>query len=526
MTTSRFPGSFQRLGGKIRLTCRHYAICELLVLCLPALVLAFVLRAYLIWHFPVAFSHDDSASLLETGHHLLEKSAFATEGKKTPLVPALYCIPALISIPVLAFAAAVQHTLGLVSVIVVGLLVRAWFDHWKVFIVPITTLIALHPTLLWYEHVALAETYAVFTALLTPLVGWLYYNRPTLATLALFLLSLLLVATARPEGNLFALFGVALVAWVNWGKGKTFVVATSASCVWAILLFAITQTSQSGTLLFASVVHLTPDRLLFSPGIAEAVSPLREASRAEWTDPGVPGLVGIRKSLQQAVQSELVSRGLSERTARAQSDGVCKLAALETVLRNPLTIPPLVLKKFVVGHHEPPAPGFNEYARQGQLSALFEDGVPQKGLRYAKLAWGREFGSRAEAEAYFAATTSLVPGDWLGGYLRSFQRISLLPILPIKLPGADTPGVDLPGIPWLYALAICGAVALCLRPPHPVNFHVLFGGFLLGLFVVVMLTANVRARFRLTFEPFWFLYAAAFLDYVWMMCRPRSRNLA
>ncbi len=500
---------------------QRHQLRELLLLCLPAALLAIALRFYLIWHYPVAFIHNDSASLIETAHTLLTKAAFATEGKKTLLVPAIYCIPALLGIPILAFAAALQHLLGVALVFLVGLLARAWLSNWRLFIFPLTCLIAIHPVLLWYEHVALAETYAVFTAVLFPLVGWLFSRLPRPATLAGFLGALALVATARPEGNLFAFFAISLVAWVYWGKWRQFALATGATCVWAALLFVITQTSQGGTLLYASVVHLTPDRLVLSPGISEAVRSVRADSQAEWAGRSIPGLVGIRKSLQDAVETELAAQGTDPREARSQVNSVCKVAAAETILRAPLAIPAFVLRKFVIGHHEPPVLGFNDYAIAGQASALVDDGESQKALRFTNLAWAEDFTSHREAETYFTETTTPVPGDWLWGYLLGFQRTILTPVLPFSLPGADTEGVDFKGLPWLYSLAVLGLIALAARPPRPVNFHVLFGLFLVGFFIVVILTANVRARFRLGFEPFWFIYAAAFLDSIWSTLRAK-----
>lgn len=480
--------------------------------CLPAIFLAIIIRAYVLWHFPVAFTHDDTASSLETAHHLLAKAAFATEGKKTLLVPAIYCIPALLGIPIFAFAAVVQHALGVVLVLVCGLLVRAWFRHWRWLVMPVTLIIAIHPVLLWYEHVALAETYAVAAAAVVALVGWLFWRSPSRWTLAAFLMALFLIATARPEGNLFALFGLALVARVYWGKWRVFAVAIGATLAWTAFLFAITQTSQGGTLLYASVVHLTPPRLWFSPGIAEAVAPIASASRREWVSDDIPGLVSVRKDLQEAIESELIARGASEREARSQINSICKRAGIETVLRNAAIIPAFALRKFIIGHHEPPTLGYNNYAIVGQTEVLFEDGTPQKGLRTSELSWGTEFSDAEEARTYFERTTTPIPGDWLQTVLERFQSITLLSIPTTPLPGSDATGVPIRGIPWLYACALAGLITLAFRDSTPLNFHQLFGLFLIGLFVIIMVTANVRARFRFLFEPFWILYAAAMLD--------------
>ncbi len=498
---------------------RRHGLREALLLCLPAVLLAVALRAYVLWHYPVAFIHDDSAATLETANQLLSKAAFATEGKKTPLVPAVYCIPALLGVPVLGFAAALQHVLGMALVLIVGMLVRAWFVRWRVFIVPVTCIVALHPAILWYEHVALAEIYAVFAALLVALVGWGFSQSPSRWSLVALYFALLLVATARPEGHLFAFLGVALVVRAFWGQRKMCFVATGATCAWAFFLFAITQTSQGGTLLYASVVQFTPDRLFASPGLAEAVRDVRDESRSEWASNDLPGLVRIRKSLQAAIREDMVGRGTSERAANGRVNGIAKRAAIETILRNPLTMPRFAVQKFVIGHHEPLTLGFNDYALEGQITALFEDGERRKALRYTELAWGEKLTTEREAAEFFEATNTPVPGDWLQNYLMAFQKAALLPILSVSLPGSEVKGGSIHGLPALYTLAVLGIVTLAVRSPQPLGFHFLFGCFLVALFLIVMITANVRARFRITFEPFWFLYAAAFLDCAWSALR-------
>ena len=38
----------------------------------------------------------------------------------------------------------------------------------------------------------------------------------------------------------------------------------------------------------------------------------------------------------------------------------------------------------------------------------------------------------------------------------------------------------------------------------------------MSFFFVIILTANVRPRFRFVFEPFWFLYLALLADSAWL----------
>jgi hypothetical protein len=64
-------------------------------------------------------------------------------------------------------------------------------------------------------------------------------------------------------------------------------------------------------------------------------------------------------------------------------------------------------------------------------------------------------------------------------------------------------------------LAALGLAAVPWRSGKLQKFHILWGLALLGFFFVVILTGNVRARFRLVFEPFWFVYLAVLFDCAW-----------
>jgi len=64
------------------------------------------------------------------------------------------------------------------------------------------------------------------------------------------------------------------------------------------------------------------------------------------------------------------------------------------------------------------------------------------------------------------------------------------------------------GVPVYFLIAVVGAIAAMLVPGPLRRFHIAWGLALIGYFFVIMLTANVRPRFRFVFEPFWFLYIA------------------
>lgn len=478
-----------------------------LLLCLPAALLAVLLRAFLLAFMPAAFVHNDTGAALETAERLLDHGAWVLDGKKTFLAPALACVPALFHVPVLPFLAVVQHLLGVLTVFGVGLLTFAWLQHWRGFIAPVTVLTALNPVLLWYEHTALAEPLAIFGVVFFALAGTAFWRHPGRTSFAALLVSYLWLAGARPEGRLFGAFVLVLVVRTLWDQ-RSLRRAVPIAVVWIAAVFAVTRTGQSGLLLFTSVLHLTPPQLAASPGVAERVQPLVPLALQGATGDGPPKLVPLRKQLQRTL-----------REAGLDPDQAGKRAGLEILLRNPAALPGLALRKFIVAHRELPAGTFNDYASAGQLEVLSDPDA----LRLAPLLWGRAIDPPDSAGVFLAAIYRPIPGDILTRAMETWQRAALLPAAPLSLPGAHVPRVPIDGLPWLYAAALGGLLALAMRE-RPFGFHQLWGAFFLGLFVLIMVTANVRARFRVLFEPFWILYASALLDSVLILLSRRRRS--
>lgn len=489
---------------------------ETIHLCLPAVLVAILLRAILLACMPAAFVHNDTASIVETADKLLSNGRFAIDGKKTFLVPIAYSIPALAGLPILPFVAVVQHLLGVAAVFICGLLARLWFRNWRALIVPLTMLVALQPVLLWYEHTALAEAWAVFGALLVALAASAFRRIPNRYTFAFLLAAMFFMAGARPEGRLFALFALVLVTATLWGNWRTFRVAVPVTVTWTAILFLLTRTGQSGLLLFTSVLHLTPDRLFLSPGVAEATASLAADARAQWaSDIRAPKLVPLRKALRDTIVEMQIASGTQQDVASKNVNRIASRAGLETAARAPLALPGLALEKFVIAHREPPAPSFNEYAIAGQMDALYDwDSTDKAAVPLSPLLWNRGIESPEEATAFLTETYRPYPVDLATRVQDFWLRVSLLPALPWNLPGASIEDVPVRGVPWLYLAAFLGMLALAVGDPTPLGFHRIWGLFLIGLFILIMVTANIRARFRVLFEPFWLLYAFALFDTV------------
>ena len=476
-----------------------------LLLCMPGVVVALGLRLWLTYHMPYGFVHGDTAQQAVTGLKLVEQSIFEIDQKKTFLTPLLYSLPALADIPVLYFSAALQHFFGVLLVMIIGLLTKAWLPAWRLWIVPLTFLIAIDPILLWYEHVALPESLMVFGTVSVAAAGTFFYRRPNRYTLALLFLAALFVAGARPEGHFIALFALALVIRRLWGEWSRLKIYGPISTLCVLLIFLVTRTSQSGILLYASLIHLSPPHLATAPGLAEMMQPFQ--ARAIQGENRSRKHIKLRKDMASAMTSHLETQGLTGRALKAQISNTFQQAGIEIAIRNFWRLPELAVEKFFIGHNEPPAMGFGQYVLSGQIRSLYVVNGGKHVLELSRLLWGVPLATSEEARPFIEANYDTAAGDSLTTFLDWFVAAEAYTMVPMEIPGAR-----LRGIPLLYVCALLGAFCLILRERPAFGLQLIWFLALCAIFIVVMVTGNVRARYRIIFEPFWFVYLFALFD--------------
>jgi hypothetical protein len=117
-------------------------------------------------------------------------------------------------------------------------------------------------------------------------------------------------------------------------------------------------------------------------------------------------------------------------------------------------------------------------------------------------------------------------------WLNSLSDGWLKAVNQFRLPDQQFPGKNprrpfiYPGVPYYFLLAAAGLIVVAFRRGVLQPFHLAWALTLLGFFYVIMLTANVRPRFRLVFEPFWFIYIGLLLETTWLaiasLFRPRA----
>ena len=491
---------------------------EFLAWCLPALLIGFALRLTLTIQLPYAYFHDDTPDFLTTPYEWLGWHNFEIHGKKTFLVPVLYTlmfalpIPAAITIPI------VQHAMGLGLILMVGGLCRLWFETWKIWIVPLTILAAINPFLLWYEHTLMAETTFVCATVLVALAGTLYTRRATWWRFALLAVALVVVAGARPEGKLLFGFGLFLAVLVHWRKWAALAVRVAILATIALFVHRSTKSSQAGLLLYTSVARLTPPDLKCAPGFEPYIAPVRNYLQSYWDEhPRFPR-VRDRKAISAAVKRYLSERGGEKRkTSSDTSNEFCLKLARETCLRNLPALPGLTLIKFRLAARKTPAGLFDNtlFFHEQRIAYALE---PERVMRLAPGLLGAELRDHGALDRWIDTHYAEVP--WFNVLATRW----LATVNHLHLPDTPYPDYLFLGVPLYFLAGALGLLAIMFRRGNLQRFHVAWGLTLLGFFFVIMLTANVRPRFRFVFEPFWFLNAALLAECLWLSLRGLFRR--
>jgi hypothetical protein len=476
--------------------------------CAPALLAGLVLRIALTVELPFAVYHGDTSDLLETPDRLLAAGKFSLHGKKTFLTPLFVTAHCLLPLPAMATIPFTQHVLGLGSIVLVGLLVRLWFAQWKFFLAPLTVLYAVNPYVVWFEHTIMAETLYLVCTLLLVCAGALYALAPTSRRFAFLCAALFLEAGARPEGKLLFGFAALLLALVHWPRWRAAARRFALLLALGVVTHFLTRTGQGGLLLYTSVAWLTPLEPRCAPGFEAHFAPVRaelEQRRREGNP--FPG-ARQRGAIMAAMKSYLAAQPAPDGGKRPNPEEMCQRLARETILRNPEKMPGWLLQKFARTAAEAASGALDaEWLGQRQEEAML--GEPEMLARMAPRLYGVALDAAAVPDFL---RRHYEPVEWFNAWREVWTRsVAAVRVTPLRLP-------------LCMALAALGLVAAMARHGGLRRFHFAWGLALAAHFAVIMLTANVRPRFRFVFEPFWFLYAALLVQVLWSAVAARRRG--
>lgn len=487
-------------------------------LCVPALVVGAALRLHLCLAAPYGYFLSDTRNFIDSAKEFLESplSVFGVT-TRTFLAPVLYSVPVGLDIPLLRAVPWGQHAVGLGMIVLAGLLCAAWLRHWRWWIVPVTLVVAAHPTLLWYEHMALPESMFVALTLAVAVSVALFQRVPSPPAYLILLASIFLTAGARQEGFLYtvAAIGACLVAFRR--DARRLAAYLVASGLFIVVTTSASRTSQGGQLLIASLIQYAPDRLWFTPEYSGRAAALRDHFRPKW--PIYPDEHNeSRKRIVEDVRAFLIEgRGLTHDEEGRANNGFCKRVAVEIGLRNWWALPRMAYFKWLAMHIEPSSPSFDgEWLRvyvrrkvlenpkskeRKYLSCLFGE-VPESDAAFSDALWSR----------YYPAGRLGALTDWQ----QRFLRLSLWPQVPgeepIRLMGPPEAAQKVPLLPWLYPLGATGLLLAGYFSRRHRGQILLWLAMLLFMGFVVCVAGSLRSRYRLAFEPYWYLGLAGLLD--------------
>lgn len=474
---------------------------ELLRWCLPALILGCAARIALTVHFPYGYVQADTADFLVTTQRFFVEKTLVLHGKKTFLGPILFALPFFIKIPALLIVPLAQHLLGLVLTVMSGALVRRWFRHWKWFIIPATVLITLNPALLWYEHALLAESHYLFCAVALALAGSIFVAERTRKSFVWLLVTMFFTAGSRPEGKLFILFVLAVVALVYWGQWRQWVEKVGIAGLACTLIWLCTRNHQAGLLLYATVLPLAPDVSRVAPDFSPWINPLRDTYRSQGET--------VRTELTTAEKTiwNIATQYYQAKGEQGDPGAFCQKLAVEAACHRPLTLPLIAANKFLQSLSGSTSGGFTGY---WVLEKQYKSYLRKKWmLQIMKGLTGRELHHPGEVIAFINQAYRPLHPDWFAALQRAWNSLTLHARVT---PDRHYPTAKIPGAPLFFVLAGLGMLVAMLRRGALQVFHIPWVLALGGVWVAVLLTGVVNARYRFVFEPFCVLYALLFFD--------------
>ena len=497
---------------RLRDRCLH----EFLWYCVPGVLVAVIIRAWLTACLPYAQFHFDTPDFLQTPYDLLHAHRLTLHNKKTFLTPLLYTLPFLLHLPALIVIPLGQHGLGTLLVLMVGALARLWFVFWRWLVVPLTVLTAIHPALLWFEHTLLAETHYVFCVVWAVLAGTLFARRAGRESFVFFLVALFFTAGSRPEGRLFLAFGVLLILWIyarDWRQQFGKLACLAVFCVVTLLA---TRTQQGGILLYSSLLHLAPDQSRVAPGVMDCLRPLRDDLRRSRARKISNDVVRVEKRLSEEIVScygpKHPDLGLGEPDAynARRLNNLCLKLAVEIAKAHPFSLPDIVFTRFRARIDDDSGGEFTNHELQTrQYRALKRDSRRDAvlGVRLAGVPLGTEDNITRFVYSHYDENRVA----WYNHLEHGWMKV----IGSIRLPStAYSPEYRLPGVPVFYLVALAGAVAMLFLPGSARPVQWTFLPTLAGVWFTVTLAGAIMPRYRFVLEPFWLVYFFAFVEAV------------
>lgn len=320
---------------------------QCLWLCVPALVFGAILRIWLTVAIPEGFYGADSNSYFDTTTDLWLKHHFKVSDKRRWLYPIMLAPTPLIPPSPARVIPIAQHALGLVTVLGLGWIVGNLTRLRMLWVPLVTTLYAVWPRTLWYEHEIVAESVFLSSIVLMAALAFPIGSLKNPRRLCWFLLAAALVVAIKPHGRgiwLAALLAAALITrnplkwdWKSWG----------AVGVGVLVLATSGSSSQGNWLLLSSSLPLVKTEGAKWADYREVLAPLVHETREHGL--GYAWMQGRYKKRLSSGKPEAVHPRWAELTKdKKKFSQVCASLAREGILAHPVTFAQFTVMKSLI----------------------------------------------------------------------------------------------------------------------------------------------------------------------------------
>lgn len=482
---------------------------QCLWLCLPALVIGAALRISVLMTIPEGYYGADSNSYFQTTATLWTTGELELKSKRRWIYPLLLIPTPLLPGTTAQVIAVAQHAVGLATLLGIGWIVLHLTHRPRLWVPLVTTLAALWPRMLWYEHEIIAESVLLASIVLAAALAFPIGSLRRPQRLFWYLLAVGLIVAVKPHGKpiwLGLLLAAALIAGPPWRWGWKNLAAAAASV--AVMLSA-GSSSQGAWLLLSSTLPLVRTDGEKHAEYRAILRPHIEAARADlWQYPWQQGR--YKKMLSASKGDATLGPEWVElfRDSRKFTK-VANSLAREAILHAPVTYARLVLLKIGMVMSDD-SPG-----ERLAPEKFWEDQDARNDTRWDRRPAEMKLMYETDREGYDAMSAERRQRTaWYEPWLLPFTRTFVW----TRTVGAEHGPKSLrPG--WFGLLALLGLVS-CLRPARCRATSPLWLALALYMGIIFSIGDTV-SRYLQAVEWIGMIFVAAGLDWLLGLLFPK-----
>lgn len=313
--------------------------------CWPALLVGAFLRVSVLLALPEAYYGTDSNSYFEATSRLWNDGTLDVKSKRRWIYPVLLMATPALPGRTLTVIAIVQHGLGLATIFGIGWITLHLTRRPQLWVPLVTTLAAVWPRMLWYEHEVIAESCLLAVVVLSVALALPAGSLRQRQRLFWFLLAATAIVAVKPHGRplwIGLLGSAALLAGRPWRWDRKSLLAGVASIG---VMLSSGKSDQGAWLLLSSALPVVRTDAGPWPEYRAILRPQIEEARADLSQ--YPWRQGRYKKMLAESKGD---RQLGEAWTRLRADrrkfsSVARSLALDGILHSPLTYTRLVLTK-------------------------------------------------------------------------------------------------------------------------------------------------------------------------------------